>query len=236
MASAALAQAPAPPSETPPAPQPLWAGKAELSYLATSGNTTTSSLGSGLELNYKPTPWLFTLKLAYLRSSTDNVTTAEMFNGGLRGARDLTPRVDVFVDANYLRNRFAGIRGLVGGDGGAGYKILLGPVHMLRGEAAFGYTHERQVVGEDRNYANARAGLGYKWAFSKSADFTNDISFLEDLSESRNWIVNEKAAVTATLTSMLSLKASWTLLYDNVPVPGFKKTDTATAMALVAKF
>jgi putative salt-induced outer membrane protein YdiY len=38
------------------------------------------------------------------------------------------------------------------------------------------------------------------------------------------------------MTAVFSLKGSYTLLYDNEPVPTFKKTDTATAVALVAKF
>ena len=228
------APCPCPPAV--PTPPPLWSGKAELSYLSTSGNTTTNSFGGGLELEYKPSPWTFTLKTAYLRASTNSVTTAETLTGDLKGVRDLTPRVDVFLAAHYLRNRFAGVRGLVGGDGGAGYKLLLGPVHSLRAEAGIGYTHEGQLVGGDRNYASARAGLGYKWTFSKTADFTNDVSFLEDLQASSNWIFSEKAAISAAMTSLLSLKASWTLIYDHVPVPGFKRTDTVTSLALVAKF
>jgi putative salt-induced outer membrane protein YdiY len=38
------------------------------------------------------------------------------------------------------------------------------------------------------------------------------------------------------LTATFSLKASYTLLYRHEPVPTFKRTDTATAVALVAKF
>jgi putative salt-induced outer membrane protein len=234
------APCPCPPAV--PTPPPLWSGKAELSYLSTSGNTTTNSFGGGLDLQYKPAPWTFTLKAAYLRASSkppgamDTETTAETLTGELHAARDLTTRVDLFVGAQYLRNRFAGIRGLVGGDGGAGYKLLLGPVHSLRAEAGIGYTHESQLVGGDRNYASARAALAYKWTFSKTADFTNEFAFLEDLSDSSNWIVNEKAAISAALTSLFSLKASWTLVYDHVPVTGFRNTDTATSLALVAKF
>lgn len=59
---------------------------------------------------------------------------------------------------------------------------------------------------------------------------------LHDLSDSSNWIASEKAAIAASLTTIFSLKASYALLYNNEPVPTFKKTDTATAVALVAKF
>jgi hypothetical protein len=39
--------------------------------------------------------------------------------------------------------------------------------------------------------------------------------------------------LTATLTSVLSLKFSNTVRYANEPVPGFEKTDTITTAALV---
>lgn len=231
----ALAQ-PCPCPPAPGGPPPLWSGSAELSFLSTSGNTSTSSLGGGLEVDYKPAPWTVVFKANYLRAATNGVTTAEQLGASAKGIRDLTPRVDVFAGGNYLRNRFAGIRSLVTGEGGAGYKILVGPVHTLRGELGLGYTHEAQLVGGDRSYASARAGLGYKWQISKVAAFTNDASYSYDLADSKNWIVAEKAAIAASMTAVFSLKASYTLLYDNEPVPTFKKTDTATAVALVAKF
>ena len=87
-----------------------------------------------------------------------------------------------------------------------------------------------------RNYANAHAGLGYKWQFTKNAAFTNDFTFLADLSDTSNWFMTEKAAITANISSIFALQGSWTLLYRNQPVPGFHNTDTATAFGIVAKF
>jgi putative salt-induced outer membrane protein len=240
-AGSALAQAPpCPCPEAPPPPDPLWFGKGEFSFLSTSGNTDTTSIGGGLELNYRPKPWLFTLKAAYLRAATDGITTAESFTGSLRASRDLTERLDVFVGAGYLRNRFSGINSLYSFDTGPGYKLLLGPVHFLRVEGGIGYTREediiREVIQPSRGYANARAGLGYKWQFTKAAAFTNDFGFLLDLDETANWFITDKAAITAAISSVFSLQASWTLLYRNQPVLDFGKTDTATAVGIVAKF
>jgi putative salt-induced outer membrane protein len=235
-AGVALAQAPPCPCPVPTGPPPLWSGSAEISYLATSGNTSTSSLGGAIEVDYKPAPWTLTFKTSYLRSESEHVLTAEQATAALKGARDLTPHIDVFVGGDYLRNRFSGLNSLVTGGGGAGYKILLGPVHTLRVEAGVGYAHESQTNGDDRSYANGRAGLTYKWQISKVAAFTNDATFLYDFSDSSNWYFNEKAAITADLTNIFALKASYTLLYRNEPVPTFRKTDTATAAALVAKF
>jgi putative salt-induced outer membrane protein len=228
------------PCPVPAPPAPLWFGKAEVSYLSTSGNTDTSSFGGGLEVNYNPNPWLFTLKGAGLKSATDGVTTAESFAASLRASRELTERIDVFVNAGWLRNRFSGINNIYNFDAGAGYKLFAGPEQFLRAEAAVGYSSEQDIllgiIVPYRNYANARAGLGYKWQFTKTAAFSNDFNFLVDLSDTANWFMTDKAAITAAISKIFSLQASWTLLYRNQPVPGFHNTDTATAVGLLAKF
>ncbi len=241
--SALLAQTPECPCPIPPAgPPPCWTGSAEFSYLATTGNSKSSSLGGAFELFYKPAPWTFSLNAAYLRSSSrdpdtdESVLTAEQFKGGLKASRDLNATLDVYARGGYLRDTFAGLDSLIAVDTGVGFKLLKGPSQFLRAEAGVGYTWENQTIGFDRNYANARFGLNYKWVFSKSAQFTNDFGFLLDFEDTNNWIINDTAAITATLTSVFAIKASWTILYRREPVPGFRTTDTWTAVSLVAKF
>jgi putative salt-induced outer membrane protein len=239
------------PCPVPPGPPPLWFGNAELAFLSTSGNTDTTSIGGSFELNYNPQPWLFTLKGAALHAATDGVTTAETFTSSLKAARDLTEHLDVFVDGGWLRNRFSGINNLWNFDGGAGFKLVKTETQFLRVQGGVGYTSEQDIVlgfnAPYRNYANILAGLGYKWQFTKSASFTNDFSYLLDLSDSKNWFIADKAAVTVAISKIFSMQASWTLLYRNEPpikstdpdtgrVIRYDNTDTATAVGLVAKF
>ncbi|HSS45725.1 MAG TPA: DUF481 domain-containing protein, partial [Thermoanaerobaculia bacterium] len=236
-AGVALAETPDCPCPTPPpGPPPPWSGSAEFSFLSTSGNTSTESIGGALETDYKAAPWGAVFKAAYLRASTNAVLTAEQFDASLKGSRDLTERVSVFVGTGYLKNRFAGLNSLISGEAGAGYKILAGPEHLLGAEAGLGYVRENRLTGGNRSYVSGRAGLSYKWQFSKSAAFTNDLSYLHDFGDLSNWTISEKAAITADLTSVFALKASYGLLYRNEPVPTFRKTDTVTAVAIVAKF
>jgi putative salt-induced outer membrane protein len=235
-AGVVLAQTPDCPCPVTPPPPPLWTGSGEFSWLATTGNSKTSSLGLGVDVFYKPAPWTFELAFAFLHSSTDEVTTAERFKGLLSASRDLTDRIDVFVKGAYLRDQFAGLDSLFAASSGAGFKLFNTPSQFLRVSAGFGYTWENQTIGVDRNYANAIAGLNYKWTFSKTAFFSNDFGFLLDLADTNNWFINDTAALTASLTSVFAIKASWTILYRHEPVPGFKTTDTTTAVSLVAKF
>lgn len=248
-AGAALAQTADCPCPVPPPPPPVWFGNAELAFLSTSGNTDTTSIGGGLEVNYNPKPWLFTLKGAALHAATDGVTTAENFTASMQASRDLTDHLDVFARAGWLRNRFSGINNIYNFDGGAGFKLLKSDTQFLRLEGGFGYTTEQDIVvgliAPYRNYANVRAGLGYKWQITKTASFSNDFSYLLDLSDSQNWFITDKAAIAVSISKIFALQASWTLLYRNeppvkdastLPLTRYDKTDTATAVGLVAKF
>ena len=248
-AGAALAQTADCPCPVPPPPPPVWFGNAELAFLSTSGNTDTTSIGGGLEVNYNPKPWLFTLKGAALHAATDGVTTAENFTASMQASRDLTDHLDVFARAGWLRNRFSGINNIYNFDGGAGFKLLKSDTQFLRLEGGFGYTTEQDIVvgliAPYRNYANVRAGLGYKWQITKTASFSNDFSYLLDLSDSKNWFITDKAAIAVSISKIFALQASWTLLYRNeppvkdastLPLTRYDKTDTATAVGLVAKF
>jgi putative salt-induced outer membrane protein len=239
---AALAQEapPCPCPEPPPPPDPLWFGKANFSFLSTSGNTDTTSIGGAAEVNYNPKPFLFTLKGAYLYSQTDGEVTAESSAASMRGSFDITPRFYVFAGAGYLRNTFSGIDALWSVDGGAGYKFFDGPNQFLKAEGGVGWTNEKDiilgVIQNTRSYANARAALYYKWQFTKSAAFTNDFTYLLDLDDTENYFITDRAAITADISKIFALQASWTLLWRNKPVLGFGHTDTATAVGIVAAF
>jgi putative salt-induced outer membrane protein len=232
VAQTSFAQAP-PPAEPPP---PRWERKAEVSAVATTGNSDTQTIGLGGSFIYRPGLWTTEGKVAFVRSEADDIETARTFAADLRQARILTPRVDVFGRFAFLSNEFAGIDNRWTVDGGVGYKLLLGPVHMLRVDGGLGYSHENRVDGTELAFALANAGSAYKWQISKTADFTEAALFTASLDESEDWRFGNALALTAAITSVFSLKASHEVKYVNAPVPGFEKTDTLMSIALVAKF
>ena len=66
-----------PPAEKEAGP---WSGKAALGYLATSGNTESSSLNSGFSIAYASGRWLHGLEGLAIYSAQDEVTTAEAYD------------------------------------------------------------------------------------------------------------------------------------------------------------
>lgn len=237
LAAALSAAAPTFAQTPPPAePPPRWERKAEVSIVATSGNSDTQTAGLGASLVYRPGVWTTEAKAAFVRSEAANVETARSLAADLRQGRSLSPRVDVFGRYGFLSNEFAGIDARSTVDGGVGYKLLLGPTHALRADAGLGYSHERRVTGDDLAFALANFGAGYKWQISKTADFTEAALLTTSLEEGEDWRFNNALALTAAITSVFSLKASHEIKHAHAPVPGFEKTDTLTSVALVAKF
>lgn len=235
-AAVAPAFAQTPPAQKPPPPPPRWERKAELSVVATGGNTDTQTIGAGASLVWRPTPWTTEAKVAYVRNESDDKLTAESFAADFREARALSERVDVFGRVGYLSNEFAGIDARTTVDGGVAYKLLLGPVHMLRVDGGLGYSHESRTTGDDLSFVLANFGSAYKWQISPTADLTEAVLFTQSLEEADDRRFSNTFALTAALTRLLSLKLAHELKFTNAPVPGFEKTDTQLSVALVASF
>ena len=220
----------------PAPPPPVWSGKAEISYLSTSGNTSVQTFGGGLEVDYKKDVWSGLAKGAFVRSETDSVVKAESTAGELRGARALSPRLEVFAQGDYFRNTFAGIDSRYALLGGGAYSAVKSPEMELKLQGGVGYTRENRVTDSDRSFATAQAGILYKWKISKTSELSEEFAFIEDLKETGDWRVANTLSVSAAISTLLSLKASHVFNYLRQPPAGFGRTDTVTSLALVAKF
>jgi putative salt-induced outer membrane protein len=215
-------------------PKPPWSGSLGLSFLSTTGNSQTQSLGFDLGVKRIPDPWGLEIVGKYLRSSKDGTTDAERSLVGLRAVRSLSERWSLFAGVSGERDTFAGydLRAIV--EGGATYKLLLGPVHELAFDGGLTWTSENRVDGEDRSFLGGLLGAAYKWTISKTAVFTEKLRFYPDFDETSAWRVTSETALKAALTGHLALQLGYDVRYSNQPVPGFEKTDTATTISLIA--
>ncbi len=215
---------------------PEWERNAELAMLLTSGNSSVSTIGLGLGATYRPDPWTVKGKANYLSSTASGTKSAELFSGELRGERKITDSLSGFLAGSYLKNRFAGFDDRFGAEAGVSYWLLQEEAHTLSSELGLGYLKENRTDLVNQSFLTGRAGLEYKWKLSSSAEFSNLLSFLENLKTTSDWRLSNTASITAVLTEILSLKASFRLDHLNVPVTGKKSIDTTTTVALVAKF
>lgn len=228
------AQDPAPTPEEATEPEPLWTSRVGLSYLATSGNTETETVGLDFEAVRRPTPWGMNASALFNSAEEDGEKTAERYYADLRGTRALAKRWDAFVGLSAERDEFAGfdLRTLV--EVGAVYKAMLGPRHLLDVDFAVNYTDEDRLPPDvDESWVGGLAGASYQFAISENASLTQALRYFANFDDTSDWRADSVTAVTAALNKKLALRFSYEVRYRNEPIGVNEDTDTTTKVSLV---
>lgn len=217
-------------------PPPRWERSAELSMVATGGNTDTQTIGAGMAIIWRPGVWTTRSRASFVRSVTDDELTAESLVAEIRQSRSLTPRSDVFARGEYLVDRFAGISDRTTVEGGFGWLLLQRPAHTVKIDGGGGVTHESRLSGENQTFASATITSLYKWQLSEATTLNEHATITTDVAELGNWRLQNGLNLAHNLTRLLAIRFSHELKHVNRPVPGFRKTDTVISAALVTKF
>ena len=213
-----------------------WSGTAEISAIATSGNSDTRTFGLGGEVVFDPGPWKWLARVAHVETEADDVLRARSQSALLEASRTLSERLDLYGRGGYLRDLFAGIERRLTTEAGLAYRVIATEPHSLQLLGGAGFTREQRSAGNDLSLGTANAAARYAWALTETSRLTEEAAFVADLSTGDNWRFSNELAATAALSNRLSLKVSHKLSYLNEPVLGFRKTDTILAAALVANF
>jgi len=213
-----------------------WSGTAEVSLVATSGNSDTRTFGLGGEVIYDPGVWKWLGRVAYVETEADDELRARSQSALLETARAFSERLEVYGRGGYLRDLFAGIERRLTTEGGLAYHLLATEPHSLQVLAGLGFTDEQRSAGGDRSLGTANATGRYSWAITETNTLTEEAALVADLNAGDDWRFTNEIAATAALSTRLSLKVSHRLSFLNEPVPGFRKTDTILSAALVANF
>ena len=223
-------------AQNPPPPPPRQEGSAELSFVGTTGNTSTSTFSAGGVHIFRPTNWLFKNRVLFVNNQTEGVTSANSFLYSFRAERSLNARTSAFGEYRYFQDELAGVTHRNDVTGGLAYKVATGPTHTLTVDGGIGYLNEQRVAGDDVSTGTYSAGAAYKLQLSKNAELTDDFRFLGTFHDGSDWRIGNIVSVTAKINEIFALKFSNIVRYSNLPPIGFKTTDTTTSIALVASF
>ena len=210
-----------------------WAGTAKLGYLATSGNTDTSTLNAGFTVSYSVDDWKHAFAAVAISSVDGNTTTAEAYEAGWKSERNLSEKSFLFGQLDWRKNRFSGFATQFSQTVGYGRRFIDSEVHKLNGEIGFGARQSELIDGTDENESIIRAGLDYKWQLSETAAFTQVLTVE---SGQENTYTESVTALSAQLVGNLALVASYTIKNNSDVLPLIEKTDTYTALSLEYTF
>lgn len=233
IALALPSQAQQPPA-APTAPEPdPWLVKATLGYLATSGNTESSSLNSGFSVAYASGDWLHALEGTAINASEDGQTTAEAYALGWKSEYELTENDFLFGRVDWRKDRFSGYDRQLSETVGYGRRLIDTGVHMLNAEIGAGARQSELADGTTESEGILRAGLDYLWQLSENSQFTQVLAVE---SGSDNTYLESVSALKARLAGDFALVASYTIKNNSSVPAGTENTDTFTALSLEYTF
>ena len=206
-------------------------------FVNTTGNTEITSVNLGNKLEATQKGWKFTQTGGVVYGKNDGEVNTSLWLASLRGARDLSSKVSLFVVTEFDRNTFAGISSRYAPQLGLSAKLVDGEKDKLRAEVGGGYTWQNAVaVGESAEFAAGRGALLYARQLGPKASFGQTLEFLPNFKTSDDLRINSETALTAPLASGVAMKASYVIRYDGLPESGFRKTDRILTTGLQLAF
>ena len=214
-------------------PEGPWSGKASLGYLATSGNTDNSTLNTGFEVAYAINKWTHEFKAAAIQASESSVTTAESYDAGWKSERKIGDKDFLFGRLDWRKTRFGAFDTQFSQTVGYGRTLIDSEKHKLNGELGGGARQSEAQDGTTSSETIGRGGLYYKWLFSETAEFGQDLT--TEVGQD-NTFYESVTAIKSRLYGDLALVASYTIRRNTDVPPTIEKTDTYTAISLEYAF
>lgn len=217
------------------APPPLQV-TADLGFVNAAGNTEVTTFNVGEELLYTTGPWGIKQTFGVVYGRTDGEVSTSLWRAGIRGDRSVGSRLGIYLLGAFDRNTFAGITRRFEEGAGLVFTALESTTDRLEFEAGAGLTQQRSTERVNSSFASARGAGTYRRSFSEASYLQLTSEVLPNLEESDDLRVNSGAELVAPISSQIAMKLTYMIRYDNLPEPGFEKTDRLFTAGLQISF
>jgi len=217
--------------------EPAWVGSLGLSWVATSGNSDTSSVGLDFALERKPEPWGWVFVGRGNKAQDSGVTTAENYLFGARGVRQLSQRWEAFGGLSWAKDPFTGFDSQTVASLGATYIAIEGERNKLAFDGGLAYTWEDQVNPDATvDYLGGLFGLTWEWKLGEKSKLVERLVFYPNFDNSTDWRLTSFTAIEADVNSWMALRFGYDIRHRNLPIGDADKTDTTSTASVVFKF
>jgi putative salt-induced outer membrane protein len=209
----------------------------DLGFVNASGNSDVTSFNLGDKLSWTLSPKVvFTQNGKVLYGKTDGSTTSESYDAGSRLQYTLSSRVGIYGLLTFQRDPFAGLAERWSGGPGVAFGVVRSPRDTLSLETGITEQRERNTAGVHASFAAARSAAAFKHLFGKTSFLTETLEWVANLETSDDQRVNSETALTAPISRQIALKVAYLIRFDNLPDPGFKKTDRILTTGIQVAF
>ncbi len=215
---------------------------AEAGVLITTGNTESSSFFGKLDVTQDFEKWKTKYTLDFLKKEntvTDengkevSMTTDDRYTVTGQGDYKLGPKSAVFIFGSYTSDEFGAYSDYTTLAGGYSFRALKKPKMTLDVNVGPGYTWTETQDGQKEDGFVGRASGVFKWKFSESASFTQNLSV--EYADFNTRTISE-SSVKATLTDKMKMKFAYKVVSNSDVQPGLEETDTETSVTVVVAF
>jgi putative salt-induced outer membrane protein len=222
--------------------EPTWKGSLGLAWVATSGNTDTSSAGVDFAIERKPEPWGLSFEARGTTAQDSGVTTAENYLVGGRAVRSLGKRWEAFGGLQWSKDPFAGFDSQTVVSVGGTYLAVESTRHRVSFDMGVAYTWEDQIFEDqipsvvEYKYAGGLFGVAWEWKLGENSTFTEQLVYYPNFDDSADWRMTSVTAIEAAINSWLALRASYDLRHRNQPIDDADSTDATSTVSVVFNF
>ncbi len=217
-------------------------GTIDLGFVDVSGNSDVTTLNAAERLVLRTGGWELVEQFAVVFGRTDGVTSTSHWKAAVRADRTLAKRIALFGQVEFERNTFAGIARRFVETIALRISLLDTPSDRLSLEAGGSYTQERSAPAASgdpatsTSFVSAHGAARYKRMLGDPAYVEQSVEFLPNLEISSDVRISSQTALVAPLSKQVALKASYVILFDNLPQPGFGKTDRTFSTGVQVAF
>ncbi|MEH6712966.1 MAG: DUF481 domain-containing protein [Paraglaciecola polaris] len=215
----------------------------EFGFIATSGNTETTSIKAKLAAHHELEQWSndFLIEGLYKKddvtltdgSSESQTTAQKYFLSGQGNYKLANPDHRLFAFASYEDDRFSSFNYQSTVAAGWSQKLWDNETTKFEYSVGPGYSFAETAEGEDADSFIVRGALGFNWKISDTATFKQIMSTEvgEDNTKSKS-----ETSLSAKINSSLSMKLSLTFDHNSNVTEDTEKLDTQTAATIVYTF
>ncbi len=236
-----------------------WENSTELSYVATAGNASSTTLGLKSTLTGSGGDGTFKLEVGGIRASSNFTTRTAvgtsddfMINEETRTEQSAAnyfarSRYDHTLGATFAfggggweRNTFSGVNHRFSFVTGVGKTWVEGDTGLFKTDLGVTYTIQRDVVPDPsaiNEFVGLRATIEGSYALTSTTDLATTLIVDENLRNTENFRLDWIASIAVVLMEGLAFKTSYQMLFNNVPpltgVPLLDGNDVPTGQVLI---
>jgi len=205
----------------------------EFSYIQTTGNTDTKSLGLDFRGQKDWDIHKLALDLDAYYAENDGEETKNNIRSELNYFRPLSSTIDFNYLVGYKDDKFSGYDYQFYTGPGVKFNVFKTPVQTLYLSGNVLYSLDDYDEGDEEDYFSGRAGLDYIYKFNENVKFVEEANIRSRFDDADTWFLYSKSSIYSKISDNLSLGLSYKVNHQNNPPANRKETDTTTMVSLV---